>query len=145
MPGAPPPRPARRGFLRGNRALIILLIDVVIIAILVLVYRQFLVRPADRADLAGYQVSLRAMLVSDGVFARVEIAGGPSAAGGGQVFVHLQAAQSEARLAGELPTAGTESSLETILPFAGAEPKEVKAEVRIGDGRVTLERRLNRD
>jgi hypothetical protein len=149
MPGAPSPRQRPKGFLRGNRGLVILLIDVAIIAIMAIIYRQFLFSPAYEGELSGYRFTLRGFALQSRVVAELLIE--PIGGGGraetaspqaDRVYAVFRAGDGEMRLAADLT--GEAATLEgAVLGSEGAE--ELVAEVSVGQTSLVLRRRLTRD
>ena len=150
MPGAPVRRPRPKGIFRRNRGLLILVIDVVLIAILAIIYRQFLWQPPYSAEIAGYHVRLRGFLLAEKVMVELQVRGpadGDGAAGvrtPERVFAVFRAGDVELRASGILPAPGDQLSLSASLLGTG-EPEEVRADVRIGDSSQSLRRSLERD
>jgi hypothetical protein len=142
MPGAPARRSRPKGVFRGNRGLLILLIDVVIIAVIAIIYRQFLFSPAFEGDLAGYRMTLRGLGLQNRVVAELVIERVDDEAEEGTVFVLLRAGQGETRLSGAL-TRGTTTLEGAVL--VGEQPAEIFADVTIGDESIELRRRLSGD
>ena len=72
LPGAPHPS-AQGGFFRRNRALTIIMLDVVLLLIIGLGVRLFLSRSSNRARIDGYSVVLRGFPYEDVVFATLTV------------------------------------------------------------------------
>jgi hypothetical protein len=141
MPNAPDlAMRGKKGILKGNRSLVILLVDVLLIFILFVVYRYFFYRPS--------YVTLRGMAVSDRVIASVRVARRQESvtqAEPGRVYVRFLLKDEEIRLSEELPTirgAAVELTASLLIPGKG---QQLHAEVQIGDKTINLERRLERD
>jgi hypothetical protein len=149
MPNAPDlAMRGKKGILKGNRSLVILLVDVLLIFILFVVYRYFFYRPSYIGDLSEYTVTLRGMAVSDRVIASVRVARRQESvtqAEPGRVYVRFLLKDEEIRLSEELPTirgAAVELTASLLIPGKG---QQLHAEVQIGDKTINLERRLERD
>ena len=142
MPGAPGPADGSRSLFRRNRGLMILLIDIIVIVIAVILYRQFLYEPAYSAELAGYRVALRGFAIEDRVIVDLRITGTARAEPAAQrLFAVFRAGRAETRLSAELPAAGESTGVTGVLLGAGS-PSQVEAEVSIGTATATVRRDL---
>ena len=159
MPGAPDlSRWTKRGFLKGNRPLIILLLDVLFITILLFFIRQFLYTPEYEARLAGYDLTLRGFPLKEKVIASLLVRKKSENAFSGRIFVRFTFKGEDLRLSRELPEAmNMEVELAGSLERPGlerpegSEPKgsempveamELIVEVQIGKEGKTLRRTM---
>ena len=134
----------RRGIFKGNRSLVILLIDVVVICLLALFYRFFLYTPPYQTVLSGYTVTLRGFAYRDGIVGNLQVEKTDEDAPQGRVYVRFLAGAADLRLSASLPD-NHDTSVEltrTLFPEDG--PEELHAEVDIAGETSHLRRKLSR-
>ena len=67
MPSAPRPDAKLKGIFKGNRSLLIILLDVIIILILMFIFLHFLNKPSYKKTEQGYQFELEAFPYADNI------------------------------------------------------------------------------
>jgi hypothetical protein len=148
LPSARSLQPRRRGGpFRGNRSLMIILLDVLLILFLGIVVVRFLNNQTSRANIAGYAISLRAVQSGEVVEAALSVRGpaeGSAAPAAGQsIQVHFSLSSSAGQgpsesLSSALPAPGGEPLLlRQAIPGSG-EPKTLYADVQVGQMRRRL-------
>lgn len=156
MPNAPDlSNRGRKGFLRGNRSLIILLVDIALICVLAIAYRVFFYRPPYVGELSGYSLTLRGMSLKDRIVASVWVDRAsreesvPAETDLERVFVRFLVLDEEVLISEKLPLAqGPSVELSaTIFVRDAARRKLLRAEIQIGEKKTVLEKQLesNRD
>ena len=158
MPNAPDlSNRGRKGFLRGNRSLIILLVDIALICVLAIAYRVFFYHPPYAGELSGYSLTLRGMSLKDRIIASVWVDRAsreesvPPETGLERVFVRfwVEEEEEEVRISEKLPLAQGNSVELTATIFVrdAVRRKMLRAEIQIGEKKTVLERQLesNRD
>jgi len=151
MPNAPDlSNRGRKGFLRGNRSLIILLVDIALICVLAIAYRVFFYRPPYVGELSGYSLTLHGMSLRDRIIASVGVDRAsrdesvPPETNLERVFVRFLVLDEEVRISEKLPL-GQGSSVEltaTIFVRDAARRKLLRAEIQIGEKKTVLEKQL---
>lgn len=151
MPNAPDfSNRANKGFLRGNRALIILLVDIALICVLFIAYRVFFYRPPYVGELSGYSITLRGMPLKGRIIASVWVERAsreesiPQETGLERVFVRFWVEDEEVRISEKLPLVqGTSVELAaTIFVRDAARRALLRAEIQIGEKKTVIERRF---
>jgi hypothetical protein len=149
-------RTKKRGLFKGNRGLIILLIDILLILLLYFILNPLLQGRASSSDFMGYEVGLRAFFYGDEVFVSLRFLADPSPADSveGEPATDAEDLQEGplVRVNFSLEDGDTRVEASDILPVrAGGErviraritperhPESARAEVRIGDETLTLE------
>ncbi len=154
MPNAPDlSNRGRKGFLRGNRSLIIILVDIALICVLFIAYRIFFSRPPYVGQLSGYSLTLRVMPLKDRIIASVWVERGSrevsivAETGLEKVFVRFRVEDEELRISENLPLAqGTSVELTaTIIIQAAVQGGLLRAEIQIGEKKIVLKRRLDKN
>ena len=126
------------GIFKGNRSLLIVLLDILLIVLMIFIFKQFIFGPSYQANLAGYRIDLRGYPVENGIMVVIRLAKKVQDAPEGRAFLHFTLGKEEARESLLLPSLEDEpSELKTFLPMPKPE-KELKATVRIGEEQRTL-------
>ncbi len=149
LPGAPGPPPTG-GFLKRNRSLTILLLDLLIILILGFAFFRFIGGPASSGRLQPYTITLRALRDRDSVLATVTVrfSGRAPSASEAQERVYVLLSLSpgsgeEQPVSARLPASPAEETvLRAVLPYQ-QRPAVVNAVARIGSRTVRLRRSLD--
>ncbi len=150
-PGAPRPRPAGRGFLRGgNRGLLILLLNIGLVCGLFLLLRQLLPGSTYEVRIEGLSLLLQASRQGEAVVASLTATRtGLGSPPGERISVRFRLeGGDELPVDGEVPAAwGRRTVLKAVLVPAEGSPGglEVRAEVRLGEQVLLLRRRLPED
>jgi hypothetical protein len=144
MATAPRFRVKGGGIFRGNRTLLIILLDLVVVVILGVFLVRFLYARVNRAELEGYSVKLRGVRTEEVVLATITITNTTAASSGEQtVFARLSLVRNpdeeEATYISGLVGKG-ERILRAVIPLSAslASSEVLYAEVRIGDSRERL-------
>ncbi len=147
IPGAPR-LSGKRGILRGNRSLLILLLDVVLILVIVIATRLLAGSPAtDRGRIADYSFVLRALAYENTVLATVTASKTSNTRTKGQVQIkfHFGEGGEEVYSTSQLPTSEQEPlTIATSIPWADG-AKILRAEVSLDGERIVLSRSLETD
>ena len=151
MPNAPDlSKRSRKGFLKSNRSLIILLVDIALICVLFIAYRAFFYRPPYVEKLSGYRLTLRGMALSDRIVASLWVENtsrqeeDPSNLDIERIFVRFSAGDEELRVSEKLLLA-REEAFELAASLFVRDALRVdflRAEVQIGQRKAVLKRRL---
>lgn len=153
LPTAPRVSDRKGGILRGNRSLLILLLDVLLIAIIMIIGRLYLFVPAEvpTAQLGGCTFALRADSYEDVVLVYVTIRKTAEAHqvptdGKVSVIFLIEDTDENAVSSGFLPASTTDRDtvIAATLPRLG-EKGVLVAEITVGDEVVRLTRRIQRD
>ena len=132
----------KRGFLKNNRSLMILLVDIAIICLLFVIYRQFLFSPPYRQSFAGYTITLRGFPLQDKVIASLIVRKTKEEAFSGRIYIRFMVKEEDLRISEVLPKGlNAEVELTGSLLVSGA-GEELVAEVQIGKERKTISRKL---
>ncbi|MFP4562956.1 MAG: hypothetical protein ACLFRY_06560 [Spirochaetia bacterium] len=143
-------RKKKKGIFKGNRGLIILLIDVLLILLLYFILNPLLQGRASSSDFMGYEVRLRAFFYEDEVFIslRFTVEDPAEAAGraeGGpagtlaRVLFSLEESETVVEETDILPVGeGDERVVRTRMIPTG-KPGSARAEVSIGEQTIVLE------
>ena len=151
MRSAPKASGSGRGLLRGRKRPLVLLINLVLMVALFMIYARTQ-GPAHTAEVLGWQVTLRGMAAGSDVLAVLEATAGAGAdrarqSGEERLFVVFRAGEAEMRLSEVLPARPAQGDSIVVsgrLVEAGR-PRDLSAEVSIGDRTTTLRRSLDRD
>ncbi len=143
-------RRGRKGFLKSNRSLIILLVDIALICVLFIAYRAFFFRPPYLEELSGYRLTLRGMALSDRIVASLWVEStskqeeNPSKSDMERIFVRFSVGEEELRVSEKLLLARDEPLELAASLFVRDAPHVdfLRAEVQIGQRKAVLERRL---
>jgi hypothetical protein len=135
-------RRSKRGFLKGNRALIILLIDILLICLLFVAFRYFIYKPPNVGQLTGYALSLRGMSLGDRVVVSLRVERRNAEAPLGRVYAVFRIEDAELRLSRMLPADRGEVVELTGTLFVAGRDRKLTAEVQIGQERRSLSRKL---
>ena len=124
-----------KGFLRGNRSLVITLLDLSVLLILFVIV-WFFVRSGGRGDaLEGYELAARGVVFGDRVFASLSLEPQNEEVSGGIVSAAFgfDAGAAEVTVTDVLPEPGEEARvLRTSIPL-DPEAKQIVILVRIGE------------
>jgi len=137
-----PSRRDTRGVFRGNRSLMILLVDILLISLLFLTYRYLLYSPPNQARLGGYDLVLDGLSVGDRVFAGLSVEKVRDDAPEGRIFARFFVESAEVRESGTLPTRGDETVYVAGTLYVSDAGGELVAEVEIAGKIKTLVKRL---
>jgi len=126
------------GIFKGNRSLLIVLLDILLLVLMIFIFKQFIFSPSYQANLAGYRIDLRGYPVENGIMVVIRLAKKVKDAPEGRAFLHVFLGKEEARESLLLPLLEDEpSELKMFLSMPNPE-KELKATVRIGEEQRTL-------
>ncbi len=140
-------RTKKKGIFKGNRGLIILLIDVLLILLLYFILNPLLQGRASSSDFMGYEVRLRAFFYEDEVFISLrftaedptEAAEGAPAGPPTRVLFSLEGGETVVEETDILPVGeGDERVVRTRMTPTG-KPESARAEVSIGEETIVLE------
>ncbi len=134
----------RKGIFKGNRSLLILLIDIVVICLLALFYKFFLYTPPFQARVAGYTVTLRGFAFQGGVVGNLQVEKTDVDARDGRIYVHFVSGDADLRLSSALPGKPGKSVELTGTLYPEGEPDELQAEIQVGAEACSLKRKLSR-
>ena len=139
------PRP--RGFLRGNRSLVITLIDLFVIAVLFVIVWFFL-RSGNRSDtLEGYHFDLRAVAYDDRVFVTLTIDPRENDLDGGLVQANLRYEEGGIKLtlSDVLPVSEEGNrNLRASIPL-DPEAEKIYADLFIAETSLTIQAKIDRE
>jgi hypothetical protein len=129
----------RKGVLRGNRSLLIVLLDVLLIVFMFIIFRVFLYKPQSSAAMNGFEIELSGRVVGESLFAVATIRNEDGEGSAETAYLTFRLGDDEQRLSSRLPAerGGVEEAA-VLLPYADPEER-IEVTVRIGD----LERRLS--
>jgi hypothetical protein len=145
MSGAPDlSRRSKKGFLKGNRSLVILLVDILLICLLAVGYRFLLYKPSHSASLAGYSLTLKGLPIGDKVVVSLSVERKKRDAPSGRLFVIFRLEDEELRLSEELPSSEGQIIEITGSLFVRAYGEELIAEAEIEGERKILSRKLEK-
>lgn len=127
------------GVFRGNRTLLVVLLDILLFLMLGVLLVRFLYAQTPRARLQGYEVSLRGLSHGEMVYATLTVRAEAAAEkpGDGRIYVRLSVSRDPADgqatfVSGQLPGPGNELVLREGLPASGAKSATLYAQVRVG-------------
>lgn len=130
------------GLFKKNRTLMIILLDVLVIIFLYFLLMPFLNKRAQTAELAGYEMKLRAFLYENTTFVSLRITNpGTEAEEEGEmvsVRFYLEDAETDVEVIDILPAEGEEERILRTQLEGGKKKKRVYAEVRIRGETETL-------
>jgi hypothetical protein len=145
MPGAAKRSAKSKGIFRltKNRGTMILLVDIIVIVIVAIIYRQFIYEPPYRGELEEYGLLLRGFVLDDRVMVdlQIEHTRDVGAQEGERVFALFTAGSREIRLSAPLPGDGQTISLNGAI-VTGEQPDLLEVSVTIGNHAKTLSRKL---
>jgi len=129
----------RKGVFRGNRSLIIVLLDVLFIVLMFIIFRVFLYKPQSSTTMQGYAVELRGRVIEENVFAVATIENQDAEEPGEVAHLTFRLGGEEQRLSTPLPVErGSVEEAGVLFPYTDPEAR-IEVSVRIGD----QERRLS--
>lgn len=132
----------KKGLFRKNRTLMIILLDVLVIILLYFILMPFLNKRAQTAELAGYEMKLRAFLYEDTTFVSLGIThtGAEGNADGelAHVRFYLEEGENGVEVIDILPEGLEEERILRTQLEGGKKKKRVYAEVRIRGETETL-------
>lgn len=135
----------KKGIFKGNRGLIILLVDILLILLLYFILNPLLQRYASNTDFMGYEVRLGAFSYEEEVFISLRfLAEEPAETASGaegtlvRVLFSLEGSDAVVEETDLLPPRkGAERIIRTRITSQGT-PESASAEVSIGDKTITL-------
>jgi hypothetical protein len=129
----------RKGVFRGNRSLLIVLLDVLLICLMFFLFRSFVFKPQNRVRLHGYVITLRCRIIKDSTYAAVRIKGDGEQSRIPRAFIEFQLGESVRQNSVALsPGERTTHEVTALLPLASSD-EVLTAIVRMGDQTETLE------
>jgi len=145
MDGAPDLSKRKGGFLKGNRSLTILLLDILLLALIAFVVIGLFQRSSHKGKLEGYSLTLSALAYQDAAYVTLTLESLKAAAAPPRVFVkfYLSGSDEELFVSDVLPFKEDEKIvLKGSLPLYGDE-EEVLAEAKIGDKSIILKKSIS--
>ena len=122
-----------KGVFRGNRSLLIVLLDVLFIVLMFIVFRVFLYKPQSSAGMQGYAIELRVRVMEGSVFAVATIKNEGGEAAGEAAYLTFRFGDEEQRVSAPLPVErGSVEEAGVLFPYTDSDAK-IEAVVRIGD------------
>jgi hypothetical protein len=133
----------RKGVFRGNRSLLIVLLDVLLICLMFFLFKNFVFKPRNRIELSGYAVALRCRVIKDSVYAAVRIKEENAETGAERAFVEFRFGDGIRQNSVVLsPGERTSYEVTALLPFPSAEENHADlaliVTVRMGDEEKTM-------
>ena len=146
LPGAPPPK-TRLSFLRRNKALVIIFIDIIVLVILAMIFSSFNFGTPESLNLGDYRLVLRAMQYDDVVFATLTVRNrSDGSRSDGRISVRFILSDQRLKKS-NLPDEAGQYAHSSRLPAAPGEETILKEAIALleGAGRLYAEVRIGED
>ena len=140
-------QPKRKGFLRGNRSLLITLLDLSILLILFAIVWGFFGSGARENRLEGYQLTCRAVVYNDQVLVSLRVAPADDEVFGDTIRASFRypGGTSRTEVSDILPSSGEdERVLRAALPL-DPDARKVEVDVYIGESSKTISSRVDQE
>lgn len=130
------------GFLKGNRTLIILFLDIAVICLLIFFYRFVLYTPSYNAELSGFWLELDSHAIGDGLVGILRVENRTADVPEGRIYARFYSGDQDLRLSKELPTEKKSSIELTARLYGTGSERQIFVEAQVGEQTVIISKKL---